>query len=183
MGLSGEKVKRAVFLDRDGVLNHVRLYENRPYPPTNLTELKYLEGVREAVRKLLENEFLVVVVTNQPDIARKTITQIALNEIHLRMRQDLGIEHFYVCPHDDKDCCDCRKPKAGLLLKAASDLEIDLKKCYLVGDRWKDIAAGQTAGCSNFFINYNYTEKKPNTPYKEVSSLKEAVTIILESPE
>ena len=181
MALSGEIMSRAVFLDRDGVLNHVRLHENRPYPPTNLAELKYLEGAREATHKLMQNNYLVVVVTNQPDIARKTFTPIALNEIHQKMRQDLGIEHFYVCPHDDIDGCECRKPKAGLLLRAASDLGIDLKRSYMVGDRWKDIAAGQTAGCANFFINYNYREDKPNAPYHDVSSLKEAVSIILES--
>lgn len=183
MGLNGDAMKKAVFLDRDGVINHVKLLENKPYPPSSLAELRYCDGAREAIGNLLENEFLVVVVTNQPDIARKSTTHYAIDRIHARMRKDLGIQHFYVCPHDDRDCCDCRKPKPGLLFKAASDLEIDLNKSYLVGDRWKDITAGQAAGCVNFYINYNYSEVKPNIPYDEVSSLGEAVSIILESNE
>lgn len=183
MGLNGDAMKKAVFLDRDGVINHVKLLENKPHPPSSLAELRYCDGAIEAIGNLLENKFLVVVVTNQPDIARKSTTQYAIDRIHARMRKDLGIQHFYICPHDDRDFCDCRKPKPGLLFKAASDLAIDLKKSYLVGDRWKDISAGQAAGCINFFINYNYSEVKPNVPYDEVSSLGEAVSIILESNE
>lgn len=176
-------MKRAVFLDRDGVINQVKLQENRPHPPQNLEEFEYLEESKEAVLALINKNFVVVVVTNQPDITRKTLTESLLADFHAKIGKDTNIKHFYVCPHDDADECNCRKPKPGLILKAAQDLEIDLANSFLVGDRWKDISAGQRAGCTNFFINNNYSERQPEMPYIAVSSLKEATSIILESYE
>jgi D-glycero-D-manno-heptose 1,7-bisphosphate phosphatase len=177
------KLRKAVFLDRDGVINRVKLIQNKPHPPNGLGEFEYLPGVKDAVFDLIENKFVIVVVTNQPDVARKLLLEDTVTKLHNKINEDLGIEHFYVCAHDDADACICRKPKPGLILSASLDLEIDLGKSFLVGDRWKDIAAGQSVGCKNFYIDYDYTEQKPDQPYIAVSSLREAASMILESNE
>ena len=99
--------------------------------------------------------------------------------LHKEISSLTCIENFYVCPHIDSDNCKCRKPKPGLLLKAAEDLNLDVRKSYMVGDRWRDVGAGQSAGCKNFFIDYNYSEKRPVEPFVTVSSLLQATEIIL----
>jgi D-glycero-D-manno-heptose 1,7-bisphosphate phosphatase len=176
-------MRRAVFLDRDGVLNEAFVVNGVPVPPKNLSEVKFLRGVREAIELLNENNFIVVVVTNQPDVARGTVTRESVEFIHSYLGHELGIEHFFTCFHDDPQGCDCRKPKPGLLQNAARELDLDLQNSYLVGDRWRDIAAGQAAGCLCFFIEYEYEEKSPLLPFTKVSSLAEAVDFILENPD
>jgi D-glycero-D-manno-heptose 1,7-bisphosphate phosphatase len=174
-------MKRAVFLDRDGVINKASISNGIPVPPNNLEEVVILAGVKEAIKMLEENNFDIVVVTNQPDVARGRVSKQSVEVINSYLGKKLGIKYFLVCYHDDLDGCDCRKPKPGLLLKAAQNLDIDLNKSFLVGDRWRDINAGQTAGCSCFYIDYKYQEKSPDSPFIKVSSLLEAVHIILEN--
>jgi len=174
-------MKRAVFLDRDGVINKASISNGIPVPPNNLKEVVILAGVKEAIKMLDENNFDIVVVTNQPDVARGRVSKESVEAINSSLGKKLGIKYFLVCYHDDLDGCDCRKPKPGLLLNAARNLDIDLNKSFLVGDRWRDINAGQTAGCACFFIDYKYREKSPDLPFIKVSSLLEAVQIILEN--
>jgi D-glycero-D-manno-heptose 1,7-bisphosphate phosphatase len=171
-------MKPAVFLDRDGVINKVILDSGRPFSPRKIAELQIIEGVEESVALMKEKGFEVVVITNQPDLARGYITQSMLMEMHEIISQSTGINNFYFCGHDDSDNCVCRKPKAGMLLKAALELKLNLKESFLVGDRWKDISAGQEVGCSCFFIDYNYQEPRPNPPFYRVTSLYEAALII-----
>jgi D-glycero-D-manno-heptose 1,7-bisphosphate phosphatase len=123
--------------------------------------------------------FAVVVVTNQPDISNGNSSNEIVNALHKEIALQTGIENFYICPHIEDDHCLCRKPKPGLLFEAAKALNIDLSKSYMVGDRWRDVEAGQTAGCNNFFIDYNYSEKRPSEPFVTVSSLLHAVDLIL----
>lgn len=172
-------LKRAVFLDRDGVINTAILKNNRPYPPASLSELRVLPGVSSALEKLRSWDFEIVVITNQPDIARGVVNKALVDEINNALTSLLGIKYFYVCPHDDGDNCDCRKPKPGLIIGAAADLRINLAESFVVGDRWRDISAGQAAGCTCFFIDYSYDEKPPTTPYLSVKSLSEAVELIV----
>ena len=174
-------MKRAVFLDRDGVINRAFVVNGVPTPPKNLDEVEVLAGAREAIKLLSERNFEVVVITNQPDVARGVVSRKSVEAINDYLSQELEIKHFSICFHDDPDGCDCRKPKPGLLEIAAQDLGINLLKSFMVGDRWRDIAAGQAAGCKCFFIDYGYLEKSPNLPFKKVSSLLEAVLIILEA--
>ena len=174
-------MRRAVFLDRDGVINKVFVIDSVPSPPKNLSDVEVIVGVKEAIKLLHENKFEIVVVTNQPDVARGVVTRESVELINSYLGHELGIEHFYTCFHDDLESCGCRKPMPGLLQSAARELGLDLKDSFMVGDRWRDIDAGQAAGCSCFFIEYGYEEKSPVLPYTRVSSLLEATHLILEN--
>jgi D-glycero-D-manno-heptose 1,7-bisphosphate phosphatase len=172
--------RRAVFLDRDGVINRVVLRDGKPYPPAGLAGLRILPGVREACRSLREAGFLLILVTNQPDIGRGKADAKEVSAIHRRLQRYLRLTDVHVCPHDDGAECECRKPKPGLLLKAARDWDIDLAASYFVGDRWRDVEAGQRAGCRVMFIDYHYREKRPEAPFVPVRSLRDAAMRILE---
>lgn len=172
-------MKRAVFLDRDGVLNRTVLVEGLPKPPTTIEMVEILDGVVEAIQILKEHEFVPVVVTNQPDVARGVITQSEVEVINAYIGTATNIEFFYTCFHDDVDKCDCRKPSPGLIYRASAELDLSPHHSFLVGDRWRDISAGQSAGCHSFFIDYSYPELMPEMPYRKVSSLLEAAFLMV----
>ena len=172
-------MRRAVFLDRDGVINASVVRDGKPYPPASLEELELLPGVAEAIRSLREAGFAIVVATNQPDVATGVQRKEMVEAIHNSLRDELMIDDIRVCYHIDADNCSCRKPKPGMLLESASEFNIDLTKSFLVGDRWRDIEAGKAAGCYTFFIDYGYLEKKPDSPDMVVASLEEAGKMIL----
>ena len=172
-------MRRAVFLDRDGVINLAYKKKGKPYPPKDLNQLIILTGVKESVRKLNQFGYVVIVATNQPDISNGNSNYEKINLLHKEIALLTGIEHFYVCPHIETDACPCRKPKPGLLLQAARELDLDLNKSFMVGDRWQDVGAGQSAGCKNYFIDYNYIEKRPIKPFITVLSLAHATELIL----
>jgi D-glycero-D-manno-heptose 1,7-bisphosphate phosphatase len=171
---------RAVFLDRDGVINRAVLREGKPYPPLGIETLRLLPGVREACRSLREAGFLLILATNQPDIGRGTANATEVSTIHTYLQRYLRLTDVKVCPHDDAAECDCRKPKPGLLLAAARDWGIDLAASYFVGDRWRDVEAGQRAGCRAVFIDYHYREQRPEAPFLTVRSLRDAAFRILD---
>lgn len=143
-------------------------------------EFEFTDGLLEAISRLRESGFELVVVTNQPDIAKNAISESFVEEIHLEIANITGIQHFYVCKHIDEDNCDCRKPKPGHLLRATSDLNLDLTQSFLIGDRWRDIEAGNLAGCKTIFIDYGYSEREPLPPYIRVKSVLEASQKVLE---
>ena len=151
-------MKRAIFVDRDGILNAAVVRNGLPHPPASLTELRFLPGVRERLKELKELDMVVVCVTNQPDVARRTVSRAAVDEINERVCTEMPLDDLLVCFHDDVDNCACRKPRAGLLLRAASQFGIDLGSSYMIGDRWKDIACGAVAGCTTVFVDYGYSE-------------------------
>ncbi len=172
---------RAVFLDRDGVLNLPVVREGKPYPPANVAELQVFPGAPEALAALKQAGFRLYVVTNQPDVARGTQTRAAVEAIHAALAKALPLDGFYVCYHDDRDGCQCRKPKPGLLLAAAAEHGIALADSYMIGDRWRDIEAGQRAGCRTACLDFGYTERGPAAPPDtRVTSLAEAVTWIMQ---
>jgi D-glycero-D-manno-heptose 1,7-bisphosphate phosphatase len=173
--------RRAVFLDRDGVLNRNIVRDGRPYAPTRPEQLEILPGVAEALARLHEAGFLNVVVTNQPDVANGKTSREAVEAMHAELLKKLQIDAIKVCFHNDAANCPCRKPRPGMLLEAARELDIDLTRSFLVGDRWKDIAAAHAAGCKGYFVDEEYSEKRPDKPYVAVKSLPEAVAHILES--
>jgi D-glycero-D-manno-heptose 1,7-bisphosphate phosphatase len=179
-GSCWQKVKRAIFLDRDGVINKAFLVNGIPKPAKTLYQVQILPRVREAVEILISSGFEMVVVSNQPDVARGNLAKSDVEQIHKYLQSELKINHFYTCFHDDADDCQCRKPKPGLLTLAAEELGLDLNRSFLIGDRWRDIGAGQAAGCRCFFIDYSYGEEHPGMPFLRVSSLFEAANIILE---
>lgn len=172
-------MRRAVFLDRDGVINRAIVRDGKPYPPSGMAELDILPGVEDALIKLHAAGYLLIVVTNQPDVARGKTSKEAVEQINSFLDAQLPIDEFRTCYHDSSDGCSCRKPLPGALLDAARKHQIDLSKSFMVGDRWRDIEAGISAGCKTFFINYSYSEQRPEAPDFIVSSLHEAQTIIL----
>ena len=170
---------RAVFLDRDGVINRSIVRDGKPYPPTSLKDFVYLPGVQSSINQLRKADYLIVVVTNQPDVATGIQSKEVVDSMHAKLIKDKICDEIKVCYHIDNDLCECRKPKPGMLLQAARDWGIILKDSFMVGDRWRDISAGKEAGCFTCFIDYNYRERRPESPDRIVSSLEEAVNVIL----
>jgi D-glycero-D-manno-heptose 1,7-bisphosphate phosphatase len=173
------KLRPAVFLDRDGVLNAPCVVGGRPFPPASVDALRVLPGAREAVLRLRSAGFAIVVVTNQPDVARGTQTQEAVEAINAALAAQISIDAFKVCYHDDADECSCRKPKPGLLEQAAADMRLDLSRSFMIGDRWRDIEAGRRAGCRTILIDWRYGEPQAEQPDARVASLAEAADWIL----
>ena len=176
-----KNLKRAIFLDRDGVLNKAIVRDGKPYPPNTLAEVEILPGVLESLLKLKAADYLLIVVTNQPDVARGKKTRQSVIKVHKLLGKELPLDEFYTCFHDDVDQCACRKPAPGLLFQAAEEYNIDLNRSYMIGDRWRDVEAGQRAGCKSIFIEYGYSEKQPDKMDYCVSSFPDAVSIILEN--
>ena len=172
-------MSRAVFLDRDGVLNRVVLRDGRPSPPSSVDELEMLPGVAGALASLRRAGFRLIVVTNQPDVRTGRQRREIVEAMHERLRQALPIDEIRVCYHTDEDGCGCRKPKPGLLLDAARTWGLDLSRCVLVGDRWRDIEAGKAAGCQTILVKASYAERQAEEPDAVVSSLAEASALIL----
>jgi len=176
------KLSRAVFLDRDGVLNRTVVRDGKPYPPASAAELDIAAGAESALRELKAQGFKLLVVTNQPDLARGLATPEGVDAINRKLAAALPLDEFFVCPHGDGDNCDCRKPKAGLLLEGARKHQIDLSASFMIGDRWRDVEAGQNAGCRTVLIDQGYREKHPARPPDAiVHSLREAADWILQA--
>lgn len=169
-----------VFLDRDGVLNRVTLVDGRPHPPASADQVELLPGVVEACATLKQAGAMLVVVTNQPDIARGRTTIEDVDAIHRVLASQLPVDEFRLCPHDDDDGCDCRKPGPGMIQAAAAEHGLDLRLSVIVGDRWRDVEAGARAGCATVFVDRSYAERRPEAPDLVVSELYEAVSWILE---
>lgn len=175
------KLQRAVFLDRDGVLNRALLREGKPYPPRSVSEFEILPGVTDACRRLKAAGFLLVVVTNQPDVGRGVMTRETVEAIHDHLLQVLPIDRIEVCYDSGggDPPSEWRKPRPGMLLQAAKELSIDLSRSYMVGDRWRDIDCGSAAGCRTVFLDYGYAEELRAQPDDRAGSLAEAADIIL----
>ena len=172
---------RAVFLDRDGVINQTRVVDGKPYPPRSIDEFSVLPGVSEACRRLKQAGFLLVVATNQPDVGRGTLPQENVVKIHDQMCRLLPIDRVetsYASGREEPPS-ELHKPRPGMLLRAAHDLGIDLTRSYMVGDRWRDIDCGHAAGCITLLIDYSYDEALRLPPHYRVNNLLEAADIIL----
>jgi transaldolase len=169
----------AVFLDRDGVLVESAEVEGVPTPIPHGGTLQLRPGVEEACRQLRAAGLPLVCVTNQPDIARGTVTMESVRAANAELQARLSLDAILICPHDDADDCDCRKPRPGLLLSAASTLGIDPKLSVMVGDRWRDVEAGRRAGCATIFIDNGYHERLPDRPDVTARGLDEVVPEIL----
>jgi D-glycero-D-manno-heptose 1,7-bisphosphate phosphatase len=163
---------KAVFLDRDGVINANLMRNGKPVAPTNLAEFRILPGVPEAARRLKDAGFVLIVATGRT-------TKAVMEAMHAEIRRLMPIDDFAICFHTDADHCACRKPKPGLLLNAAAKHGIDLSASTMVGDRWRDVLAGQAAGCRTVMVDHGYAQDRPSVPDRTVMSLAEASTVIL----
>lgn len=154
----------AVFLDRDGVLNRAVVRDGKPYPPARLEDVEILPGAITSLQRLADCGYVLIGLTNQPDVARGTQSRQVVESINALIQSRLPVREIFVCYHDNADNCDCRKPKPGLILQAAEKYGLDLSQSWMVGDRWKDIAAGQAAGLKTIFVDYHYTETYKGAP-------------------
>jgi D-glycero-D-manno-heptose 1,7-bisphosphate phosphatase len=173
-------LKRAVFLDRDGVLNESVIRDGKPYPPESAEEVQIVSDAPAALRRLRALGLPLIVVTNQPDVARGKQTADAVEAIHRRLLEELPVDDFLSCFHDDADGCGCRKPLPGLILEGAARHGADPARSFMVGDRWRDVDAGAAAGCRTVWINRGYRERGPSRPADaKVGSLSEAAEWIV----
>lgn len=175
-GVTGSRA--AVFLDRDGVLNEVELRDGIPHPPTCAGDLRLLPGVVGACHRLRRLGFALVVVTNQPDIARGNQNRFEVDRMHDVLRRRLPLDDILVCPHDDADNCPCRKPRPGMILESAARLNLNLAASACVGDRWRDVEAAKRAGVTAIFVERGYAERRPTDADAVVASLPDAVRFI-----
>jgi len=172
-------MRRAAFLDRDGVINRCEVRDGKPYAPRHLKDFRLLPGAAAAVRDLHRAGLLVIVVTNQPDIGNGLTDAAVVEAMHNKLRRAMPIDGVMVCPHRQDEGCNCRKPRPGMLLTAANNWKIDLERSFMVGDRWGDVIAGQAAGCYTLFVNRGYKEPRLATPDSTANSLASATRIIL----
>jgi D-glycero-D-manno-heptose 1,7-bisphosphate phosphatase len=172
---------RAIFLDRDGTLNRQIIREGKPFPPQTLDEFALFPGVAQACHELAAAGFVLVVVTNQPDVGRGTQRQDVVESMHSRLRELIPeVQHIEVCFDPGRgEVSRRRKPEPGMLLDAAAMLRLDLSRSWLIGDRWRDIDCGKRAGVRTIFINFGYSEELCSAPDFEVSSFVAAAGIVL----
>lgn len=175
--MSGSRA--AVFLDRDGVINRSPVRNGRPFAPMTVDDFEIIPGVAGALAALRAAGYLTVVATNQPDVGAGRQRRDIVEAMHALMCDRLPIDAVEVCYHVDSDGCDCRKPKPGMLLRAAAKYDIALERSWMIGDRWRDVAAGRAAGCRTVLVDYGYDEPRPDHPDVVVHSLVEAVPAIL----
>ena len=172
-------MNRAVFLDRDGVLTRIIVRDGKPYAPLQRGDMEVIAGVAGALERLRRAGWLLIVVTNQPEVARGRTTRAEVEAMHERLAADLGLEDFRVCYHDDVHRCPCRKPAPGMLYQAAVERDITLADSYMVGDRWRDVSAGHQAGCTTILVESGHTEDVPMDPDVRVPDLSSAAAWIL----
>jgi D-glycero-D-manno-heptose 1,7-bisphosphate phosphatase len=176
-------MKKAIFLDRDGVINKPVIREGKPYPPSSVKELELMPGVAEGCKMLRSAGYLLIIATNQPDVGRGTMSQDVVEEIHRHLQTEIGFDGIEVCYDSGNGGLEypMRKPAPGMLFHAASNMDIDLTGSWMIGDRWRDVDCGLNAGCRTIFIDCNYSEKLRSIPHFTVKNFSEAVSRILES--
>ena len=178
--MTPQSIKCAVFLDRDGVLNEAIVRNGKPYPPRDLRELVITRGAQPALEALKQEGFLLIVVTNQPDVARGTVSRADIDNINAQLSAILPLDAIEVCEHDDSAQCDCRKPKPGMILRARDKFGLELGSSFMVGDRWRDIEAGRRAGCRTVLVGDGYGEAFPHPPTIKIASLPGAASWIIQ---
>ncbi len=174
-------MNKAIFLDRDGVINQTMCRDGKPPPPNTKEDFRLFDGASHAVKNLKQAGYLTVVVTNQPDVARGWLKAEAVHLINNLILEAMPIDLVKICFHTDIDKCSCRKPMPGMILEAARDLNIDLASSYMLGDRFSDVQAGQAAGCHSILIADGDQRPLELKPFQQFSSLAEASQWILRS--
>jgi D-glycero-D-manno-heptose 1,7-bisphosphate phosphatase len=153
-------MKKAVFLDRDGVINDCIVVDGKPYAPRTAEDFHINADIKE-LQRLKNLEYQLIIVTNQPDVANALVTRAFVDDLHARLRKAFPFDGIITCFHNAEADCECRKPKPGMLYEARDRFDIDLAGSYMIGDRWRDVLAGQAAGCSTIFLDHGYKEDTP----------------------
>jgi len=179
-------VRRAVFIDRDGVI-----CRNRRDHVKSWDEFVFLPGTRAALARLAESDLAVVIITNQAVINRGIVSVNTVEDIHRRMTQAIQaaggrVDRVYYCPHRPDEQCGCRKPQPGMLFQAAKELGLDLERSYLIGDAWSDMLAGQAVGCRCYMVltgrgrrQFLSCLRKGQNGFRLARNLQDAVHMIL----
>ncbi len=149
-------MNKAIFFDRDGVLNELIQRDGGFYSPQSFDQFKIYDNAKNIINELKQRGFLSIIVSNQPDIARGCLNKIELDKMTKVLFNELMIDDIFYCTHDDSDLCDCRKPAPGLLIQAAEKWKIDLQKSFMVGDTWKDAEAAKNANVNFLLLNRDY---------------------------
>jgi D-glycero-D-manno-heptose 1,7-bisphosphate phosphatase len=170
-----------VFLDRDGVIVVPQFRDRRSFAPRRLEDFSLYPDAAASLRRLKQAGFLLAVITNQPDVGNGLISRSEVDAMHETMARELPLDAIKACFHGQVDHCDCRKPKPGMILEAAIELGINLRKSFMVGDRKSDVEAGRAAGCATVFIDLGYAEPAPDSPDYVVHSIAEAADAIIET--
>jgi D-glycero-D-manno-heptose 1,7-bisphosphate phosphatase len=175
--------RRAVFLDRDGVLNRPVVRNGQPHPPSRVEDFELYDDVADGCARLKAAEFLLVVISNQPDVGRGTQSREVIEAMHMKMQSALpSLDRIEICYHAGErygEPCDCRKPRPGMIWRAAAELKIDLGASYVIGDRWRDIDCARAAGCRAIFIERGYAESLHEAPDFTVANFGDAVNVLL----
>jgi D-glycero-D-manno-heptose 1,7-bisphosphate phosphatase len=175
--MSGERAK-AVFLDRDGVINVTVFRQGAERAPQDMSEFAYVEGVQSTLTALHDRGYVLLVCTNQPDVARGWQSRDQVVEFHARIQRELPVSGIYACFHDDAQDCECRKPKPGLIHQGGRQFNIDYARSFMIGDRWKDIEAGRAAGCRTVYVRHPRDTADAHDPDYEIRALPELLAII-----
>ena len=170
-----------MFLDRDGVIVIPEFRDRRSYAPRRLRDCKLYPDAAASLKRMKRAGLLLVVVTNQPDVGNGITPRAEVEAMHEVMMRELPLDAVKACFHGQADHCDCRKPKPGMILAAASEFGIDLARSFMVGDRASDVAAGRAAGCTTVFIDLDYAEPAPDAPDHIVRSLAQATDVIMQT--
>lgn len=171
---------KAVFFDRDGVLNESIVVDGKPYAPKSVEEFKIVSGVTRLTKQLHSAGYWVFVITNQPDVGNGHTRRTTVEKMNQILRSSGTIDEVYVCYHSQNENCICRKPAVGFLEQAQIEFGFDRKKSFLIGDRDSDIAAGNNYGLNTIFIDYQYDEITREKPWRTVDNLAAAVRCIFE---
>ena len=172
-------MRKAVFLDRDGVLSKTSIRNGKTYAVKKLKDFKLFYRSKESVQKLKSAGFMVIVITNQPDVGKKLISKTTLKKMHHKLKKTTKVDAIYTCTHTRNANCYCRKPKPGMILNAAKKHNINLKHSFMVGDRLSDILAARKAKCRGIFLDKKYLEKKPKSQEATFHNLVQATNYIL----
>jgi D-glycero-D-manno-heptose 1,7-bisphosphate phosphatase len=168
---------KAIFFDRDGIINKQLTENRRARSPRNINEFKLNLEIKKYLDFFRRNYFYNIIITNQPEVKRGLVKRKMINLFHSRIKKKLPIDRIYVC-YDTSNKSFFRKPNPGMLLKASKDFKINLKKSYFIGDRYKDIYAGNRVKCKTVFIDYNYNEIKPKKYYLYSKNLIKGLKLI-----
>jgi D-glycero-D-manno-heptose 1,7-bisphosphate phosphatase len=169
---------KAIFLDRDGVMNEIVMRGKTISSPRSLEEFIIFPKIKTYLESFKKLGFLIIVFTNQPDVSRNLLEKEILEEMHEIIAETFPINDIVFCPHDNQDNCSCRKPKPGLIIDSAKKWSIDLTKSYVVGDSWKDVEAGNSAGCKTILLRKEYNKEFKKDYDFEIKSLEEVNKII-----